>query len=115
MSRILMCLTMGWVLCTAAPIDKEIYILDFENKTGDVSLDWLEKGLTEMIFQEKFRLPGLILHPEYTVSEAITFRDQDPQYPANRYILMGSIYPQFTASCRDNDFTVQPDRGQITP
>lgn len=92
MSRIVMCLAMGLTLCAAAPVDKEIYILDFENKTGDVSLEWLEKGLTEMIFQEKFRLPGLILHPEYTMSEAITFRDQDPQFPANRYILMGSIY-----------------------
>jgi len=92
MSRIVMFLGIGFTLCAAAPVDKDIYILDFENKTGDASLDWLEKGLSEMIFQEKFRLPGLILHPEYTMSEAITFREQDPQFPSNRYILMGSIY-----------------------
>ncbi|MCD6235157.1 MAG: hypothetical protein J7K63_08995 [Candidatus Marinimicrobia bacterium] len=92
MSRIVMFLGIGFTLCAAAPVDKDIYILDFENKTDDASLDWLEKGLSEMIFQEKFRLPGLILHPEYTMSEAITFREQDPQFPSNRYILMGSIY-----------------------
>ncbi len=93
---ILLCI--GVSLCKTAPVDKDVYVLDFENKTGDAALDWLEKDLTKMIFQEKLRLPGLVLHPGYTMSEAITFMEQDQRVQKhNQYILMGSIYSSSAA------------------
>jgi hypothetical protein len=78
----------------AAPLQKEVYVLDFENKTADPKLDWLEKSLIDMIFQDKLRLPDLLLHPGYTVSEVIAFNQQDMRnLKKNQFVLLGSVYP----------------------
>ncbi|HDT12705.1 MAG TPA: hypothetical protein ENO01_03500, partial [Candidatus Marinimicrobia bacterium] len=78
----------------ASPFQKEVYVLDFENKTADPKLNWLEKSLIDMIFQDKLRLPDLLLHPGYTVSEVIAFNQQDMRtQKKNQFVLLGSIYP----------------------
>jgi len=78
----------------ASPLQKEVYVLDFENKTADPKLNWLEKSLLDMIFQDKLRLPDLLLHPGYTISDVITFNQQDMRSQRkNQFVLLGSVYP----------------------
>lgn len=92
LTGILIVLSTG--ILSAIPQTKEVYILDFENKTGNPALDWLENELSGMIFQDQLRLPGLTLHPEYSLAEVLAFNEQDARIQnKNQYVLLGSVYP----------------------
>jgi tetratricopeptide (TPR) repeat protein len=108
--------TSSSILQIAPAQQHSIAILNFENQTGDQSLDWLRRGLVDMLVTELTQSPYLNVIPAKRLNEFASQHNKseeelsDPVNAVNiathlnaEILLFGRIYPDEDSLCIDVD------------
>jgi len=91
-------------------------VLSFENETGDKSLDWLRRGLADMLTTELSQSPYINILPSKRLAELAEREEKsednlnDPSFALSiareaqaEFLLSGKIYPDKDSLCIDVD------------